>query len=124
MKTKTFQIHVEFLPDADVSVPLSPAISVRDSIPRTETSRVEPQYRIGTTRCAGRAAFSGATIAPADGRAGTSQRDVPTSARLLLALVFAIFVSSIEAQSLINIDFGVGSRSSKVGLAATGQSTN
>ncbi|MEW6304280.1 MAG: hypothetical protein AB1705_12455, partial [Verrucomicrobiota bacterium] len=32
--------------------------------------------------------------------------------------------SRLEAQTLINIDFGVGSRSAKTGFAATGQSTN
>jgi spermidine synthase len=35
--------------------------------------------RVGTARCAVRAAFSGATVPPAASRAGTSQRDVPTN---------------------------------------------
>src|SRR5437773_8800893 len=42
-------------------------------------SPVEPLNRVGTARCAVRAAFSGATIPPAVSRAGTSQRDVPTA---------------------------------------------
>ncbi|HYV28024.1 MAG TPA: hypothetical protein VFA77_10855, partial [Candidatus Eisenbacteria bacterium] len=41
-----------------------------------------------------------------------------------LAFSLAILALSAQAQSLINIDFGVGSHSSKVGFAATGQSTN
>ena len=46
-------------------------------------SRVEPLNRVGTARCAVRAAFSGATIPPAVSRAGTSQRDVPTTVRFM-----------------------------------------
>jgi len=38
---------------------------------------------VGTARCAVRAAFSGATMPPADSRAGTSQRDVPTEDRFM-----------------------------------------
>src|SRR5687768_7453295 len=40
-------------------------------------------------------------------------------------ILILISVSGIgRAQSLINIDFGVGSQSAKVGFAATGQATN
>src|SRR5882762_9983573 len=38
---------------------------------------------VGTARCAVRAAFSGATVPPATARAGTSQRDVPTTVRFM-----------------------------------------
>src|SRR5437773_9518688 len=46
-------------------------------------SPVEPLNRVGTARCAVRAAFSGAIIPPAVSRAGTSQRDVPTTVRFM-----------------------------------------
>src|SRR5437667_6972251 len=44
------------------------------------------QNRVGTARCAVRAAFSGATIPPAVSRAGTSQRDVPTEVTFVAIL--------------------------------------
>jgi hypothetical protein len=44
--------------------------------------------------------------------------------RLLSSLFFAALVLSGAAQSLINIDFGVGSQSRKSGFAATGERTN
>src|SRR5438034_6751245 len=51
--------------------------------PRNKTSRIELLNLVGTARCAVRAAFSGATMPPADSRAGTSQRDVPTEDRFM-----------------------------------------
>src|SRR5437588_12676603 len=45
--------------------------------------RIEPLNLVGTARCAVHAAFSGATMPPADSRAGTSQRDVPTKVRFM-----------------------------------------
>src|SRR5438034_11423028 len=51
--------------------------------PRNKTSRIELLNLVGTARCAVRAAFSGATMPPADARAGTSQRDVPTEVRFM-----------------------------------------
>src|SRR5438034_4581996 len=51
--------------------------------PRNKTSRIELLNLVGTARCAVRAAFSGATMPPADSRAGTSQRDVPTEVRFM-----------------------------------------
>src|SRR5438034_2816112 len=51
--------------------------------PRNKTSRIELLNLVGTARCAVRAAFSGATMPPADLRAGTSQRDVPTEVRFM-----------------------------------------
>ena len=39
--------------------------------------------RVGTARCGVRAAFSSATIPPAVSRAGTSERDVPTTGRFV-----------------------------------------
>src|SRR5213082_1079546 len=44
----------------------------------SKPSRIEPLNLVGTARCAVRAAFSGATMPPADSRVGTSPRDVPT----------------------------------------------
>ena len=49
----------------------------------SKSSRIEPLNLVGTARCAVRAAFSGATMLPADSRAGTSQRDVPTEVRFM-----------------------------------------
>src|SRR6058998_141759 len=49
----------------------------------SKPSRIEPLNLVGTARCAVRAAFSGATMPPADSRAGTSQRDVPTEVRFM-----------------------------------------
>src|SRR5438093_4836911 len=49
----------------------------------TVISDHQPQNRVGTARCAVRAAFSGATIPPAISRAGTSQRDIPTTVRFM-----------------------------------------
>src|SRR5881392_3006053 len=51
--------------------------------PRNKTSRIELLNLVGTARCAVRAAFSGATMPPADARAGASQRDVPTQVRFM-----------------------------------------
>src|SRR5947199_5413889 len=51
--------------------------------PRNKTSRIELLNLVRTARCAVRAAFSGATMPPADSRAGTSQRDVPTEVRFV-----------------------------------------
>ena len=45
-----------------------------------------------------------------------------TSLHLLCALF--LLSASLQAQTLLNIDFGVGSRSAKTGFAATGQGTN
>src|SRR5207247_10982350 len=53
-----------------------------ESLP-SKSSRIEPLNMVGTARCAVRAAFSGATMPPADSRAGTSQRDVPTEVRFM-----------------------------------------
>jgi len=50
---------------------------------RNKTSRIEPLNLVGAARCAVRAAFSGATMPPADSRARTSQRDVPTEVRFM-----------------------------------------
>src|SRR6266446_10796023 len=44
-----------------------------------------------------------------------------TTITLLSLLVFS---GPLPAQTLLNVDFGVGSRSPKTGFAATGQSTN
>src|SRR6266511_264660 len=49
--------------------------------------------------------------------------------RCLLSCALAVaqlssFVSLIHSQQLLNIDFGVGTNSAKVGLAAVGRSTN
>src|SRR6266446_4406369 len=44
-----------------------------------------------------------------------------TTITLLSLLVFS---GPLPAQTLLNVDFGVGSRSPKSGFAATGQSTN
>jgi competence protein ComGC len=45
--------------------------------------------------------------------------------RLSLSIISACgFAAGLEAQTLINIDFGAGSHSLKTGCAATGQSTN
>src|SRR5437763_4845935 len=52
----------------------------QERFPR-KISRIGPLNLVGTARCAVRAAFSGATMPPADSRAGTSQRDVPTEVR-------------------------------------------
>ena len=40
------------------------------------------------------------------------------------AFALLLFRTTLPAQTLLNVDFGVGSRSSKIGPAATGQSTN
>src|SRR5438093_12919929 len=53
---------------------------------RNKTSRIEPLNLVGAARCAVRAAFSGATMPPADSRARTSQRDVPTEVRFMGSL--------------------------------------
>src|SRR5437868_6428089 len=42
----------------------------------------------------------------------------------LLTFSLLLLGGSLHAQSLLNIDFGVGSESRKSGLAATGQATN
>jgi type II secretory pathway pseudopilin PulG len=42
----------------------------------------------------------------------------------LVASIGLLWGGSVYAQTLINVDFGVGSKSSKVGFAATGQGTN
>jgi hypothetical protein len=42
----------------------------------------------------------------------------------MMAGVWLMLGFQMAAQTLINVDFGVGSRSAKVGFAATGQSTN
>ncbi len=39
-------------------------------------------------------------------------------------LILLCLSASLHAQTLLNVDFGVGSRSAKTGFAATGQSTN
>src|SRR5438445_9669336 len=51
--------------------------------------------------------------------------------KILLRLLIGVAVvqlnflgSSLFAQTLLNVDFGVGTKSAKVGVAATGQSTN
>src|ERR1051325_3335394 len=44
--------------------------------------------------------------------------------RLLTSILFAAIALSASAQSLLNIDFGVGSQSRKTGFAATGEGTN
>ena len=43
---------------------------------------------------------------------------------LALLCLGLVWVGPVGAQSLLNVDFGVGSRSAKTGPAATGQSTN
>src|SRR5947209_18090431 len=49
----------------------------------------------------------------------------PTHFRVPATLFFLFVLSgSLSAQTLFNVDFGVGSRSPKTGFAATGQSTN
>src|SRR5262245_10492633 len=49
--------------------------------------------------------------------------DLPS--RLFCAISLWLALSSeLGAQTLLNVDFGVGGRSPKVGFAATGQSTN
>lgn len=40
------------------------------------------------------------------------------------AALSALFLCTAQGQTLINVDFGVGAKSAKVGPAATGQSTN
>src|SRR5436190_8219831 len=42
----------------------------------------------------------------------------------LLATVAVLTAADSRAQTLINVDFGVGSKSAKTGFAGTGQSTN
>jgi len=44
----------------------------------------------------------------------------------LLRSLLALFLTavSLDAQTLLNVDFGVGTQSKKIGQAATGQSTN
>jgi type II secretory pathway pseudopilin PulG len=42
----------------------------------------------------------------------------------LSTIVFCAFAASLGAQSLLNLDFGAGSRSPKTGFAATGQGSN
>src|SRR3954469_5433484 len=41
-----------------------------------------------------------------------------------LAILVAFAAVEAQAQTLINVDFGVGSKSAKSGFAGTGQSTN
>ena len=48
-----------------------------------DVNRGHERLVAGTARCAVRAAFSGAMVPPAATRAGTSQRDVPTSHRFM-----------------------------------------
>src|SRR5947209_3735516 len=49
----------------------------------------------------------------------------PTHFRVPATLFFLfVLTGSLSAQTLFNVDFGVGNRSPKSGLAATGQSTN
>src|SRR5881394_3045773 len=42
----------------------------------------------------------------------------------LVSVQLNFFASAIHAQHLLNVDFGSGTNSAKVGFAATGQSTN
>src|SRR5438552_12652424 len=73
------------------SATLSPSDGEREGVrgrfmerpTRNKTSRIEPLNLVGAARCAVRAAFSGATMPPADSRARTSQRDVPTEVRFM-----------------------------------------
>src|SRR6185503_3405089 len=43
---------------------------------------------------------------------------------LLYQLLAVVLACPLAAQTLFNVDFGVGNRSAKIGFAATGQSTN
>ena len=39
-------------------------------------------------------------------------------------LIFLCLSASLHAQTLLNVDFGVGSKSAKIGFAATGQASS
>ena len=55
----------------------------------------------------------------------SNSRGLSSLARMGALALAGILSSQIsQAQSLINIDFGVGSHSLKTGFAATGESTN
>src|SRR5438093_3254950 len=72
----------------------------------TVISDHQPQNRVGTARCAVRAACSGATIPPAVSRAGTSQRDVPTwfRVRVLSALELRLWLRlALPSSSVVSI---------------------
>src|SRR5690349_9834713 len=53
------------------------------------------------------------------------KRTLPTTSLcILLGGSYLVLVSASTAQTLINVDFGVGAGSAKTGLAATGTGTN
>ncbi|HEY2952333.1 MAG TPA: hypothetical protein VGK40_07115, partial [Verrucomicrobiae bacterium] len=99
---------------------------VRGLVPAFPSGDSSPdKTAVGGRQCLGRHGVFDGDKSPAESGDKSPHSKGATPARLLAVLVSLFLLClTAPAQSLLDIDFGVGTRSAKTGFAATGQGTN